>query len=530
MIGPRAGIYVRDEQLMVVVRGGRRDPLQCFTLEPGEGPGAGLKNELESRQIKISRMRIGLARPLVTVKTLELPPARGAQLGEMVAFELDRHVPFPSEDVRFDFVRLPGSAKGPMRVLVAACDRRTVEGALKVLEEPRLKPAALTAACHDLPDLLARGQRARHTLWAHRSGSGTDLICLDQGRLVLSRTVPAKDAKELASELVSTLRLLDWQECEAIWVSGDEALDMMGTPALADLGAPVSEPPFKPVARALIQQLPEEDRGSAMLTLAVAVGSRRPTLNLLPRDMRPRTVSAEQLITAGVALVTVGLGLGLLVGQGYKEHRYAKQLGQAIHALDPEVKNVEALAAEAAQKKRLVDTIETIEKTDIRALPILRELTERIPAEAWLRTLSMDKQGLEITGQASAANQLIPLLENSPYLTSVEFTAPVTKAGDKEQFRIKAAWKPAPKPVDATAKASAPTTGVKPRPAAGDAASRALLPPATAEPSAQPQAPTAQSPPRPELPAAVQTAPPARQPSGARSGTTRMPQTGVQGR
>jgi len=176
-----------------------------------------------------------------------------------------------------------------------------------------------------------------------------------------------------------------------------------------------------------------------------------------------------------------------------------------------------------------VDTIETIEKTDIRALPILRELTERIPAEAWLRTLSMDKQGLEITGQASAANQLIPLLENSPYLTSVEFTAPVTKAGDKEQFRIKAAWKPAPKPVDATAKASAPTTGVKPRPAAGDAASRALLPPATGEPSAQPQAPTAQSPPRPELPAAVQTAPPARQPSGARSGTTRPP-TGVQGR
>jgi len=416
-------------------------------------------------------------------------------------------------------------------VLVAACDRRTVEGALKVLEEPRLKPAALTAACHDLPDLLAHGQRARHTLWAHRSGSGTDLICLDQGRLVLSRTVPAKDAKELASELVSTLRLLDWQECEAIWVSGDEALDMMGTPALADLGAPVGEPPFKPVARALIHQLPEEDRGSAMLTLAVAVGSRRPTLNLLPRDMRPRTVSTEQLITAGVALVTVGLGLGLLVGQGYKEHRYAKQLGQAIHALDPEVKNVEALAAEAAQKKRLVDTIETIEKTDIRALPILRELTERIPAEAWLRTLSMDKQGLEITGQASAANQLIPLLENSPYLTSVEFTAPVTKAGDKEQFRIKAAWKAAPKPADAIAKAPAAATGAKARPAVpGDAASRPPLPPGAAEPSARPQAPTAQSPSRPEIPIVEPAAPPARPPSGARSGTTRMPQTGVQGR
>ena len=53
----------------------------------------------------------------------------------------------------------------------------------------------------------------------------------------------------------------------------------------------------------------------------------------------------------------------------------------------------------------------------------------------------MDKQGLEITGQAAAANQLIPLLESSASLVRVEFTAPVTKAGDKEQFRIKAAWK-----------------------------------------------------------------------------------------
>jgi hypothetical protein len=143
----------------------------------------------------------------------------------------------------------------------------------------------------------------------------------------------------------------------------------------------------------------------------------------------------------------------------------------------------------------------------------------------------MDKQGLEITGQASAANQLIPLLENSPYLTSVEFTAPVTKAGDKEQFRIKAAWKAAPKPADAIAKAPAAATGAKARPAVpGDAALRPPLPPGTAEPSARPQAPTAQSPSRPEIPVVEPAAPPARPPSGARSGTTRMPQTGVQGR
>jgi len=290
-MGPRAGLYLRDDRLTVVVTSARRGSVDCFALEPGELPAARLKSELETRQIKLRGMRIGLARPLLTVKTLELPPARGAQLTEMVAFELERHVPFPPEDMRFDFVPLPGAAKGPLRVLVVACERRTVDGALRLLEEPRLKPWALTAACHDLPALLSRRQRTRFMVWAHRAGGATDLICLNHGRLELSRTVPVKDGDELAKEVAATLHLLGWRACDAIWISGDEAPDFLAAPALAELDAPVTEPPLKPVARALIERLPEEDLGAAMLAVAVALGSRRPVLNLLPKDLRPRTFS-----------------------------------------------------------------------------------------------------------------------------------------------------------------------------------------------------------------------------------------------
>jgi Tfp pilus assembly protein PilN len=462
MITLRAGLYLHDERLMVVVLSGRRRPLHCFALEPGELPGARLKSELETRQLKVRRMRIGLARPLLTVKTLELPPTRGAQLTEMVAFELERHVPFSPEDIRFDFVPLPRAAKGPLRVLVVACERRTVEGALRLLEEPRIKPATVTAACHDLPQLLVRRPSVRRVVWAHRAGGTTDLVCLNQGRIELSRTVPAKNADELGTEVAATLRLLDWGDCEAIWISGDEAPDFLGAPALADLGTRVAEPPLKPTVQSFIRQLPEEEAGAAVLALAVALGSPRPPLNLLPRESRPHTVSAAQLVTAGTVLLTAFLGLGLVLGQGYKQQRYVARLTQAIRALDPEVKSVEALAAELAQKKRLIERIQSIERADLRVLPVLKELTERIPPEAWLRTLNMDRQGLEITGQAGAANQLIPLLEGSPFFTSVEFTAPVTKTGDKEQFRIKAAWKNMPKAPQAAAAKPQPPAAPQP--------------------------------------------------------------------
>ena len=76
----------------------------------------------------------------------------------------------------------------------------------------------------------------------------------------------------------------------------------------------------------------------------------------------------------------------------------------------------------------------------MRPLPVLRELTDLLPHDAWLTTLSLDQKGVELTGQAAAASALIPLLENSSRLERVEFASPVTRGRDKEQFRIRAAW------------------------------------------------------------------------------------------
>src|SRR5262249_13780163 len=61
-----------------------------------------------------------------------------------------------------------------------------------------------------------------------------------------------------------------------------------------------------------------------------------------------------------------------------------------------------------------------------------------------LTLLSADTKGVELTGQAAAAAALIPLLENSPRLERVEFSSPVTRGRDKEQFRIRASWEGAP--------------------------------------------------------------------------------------
>jgi Tfp pilus assembly protein PilN len=435
----RVGLTFDEGHVVVTaVRGPGR--LEQFRLTPDGTAAARLATLLEARGFRRPRVRVGLDRRAAVVKTLELPRAAAGRLRPMVAFELERHVPFSAQDIRFDCVPVGGASGAGRRVLVMAAEGRTVDGALRLLDTLARPPQAVTAACHDLPALLSRRRAAGRAVWVHRHGAQTDLLCLEDGGVRLSRSVPTGTDADLAEEIGRSLPLVGWAGCDAIWVSGDDAERMRVAMRRRGGDAPVSGPPFGGPGARLIARLPVRHRGAGLLALAVALGRRRPGLNLLPPGPRRLPTSWPRRIAAGLALATAGLGLGLLLAHGYAQERYLARVSEEIRRLDPEVKAVEQLGASIAEQKRLLATLESAEAAGLRALPILRELTELIPTDAWLQSLSMDRQGLELTGQATAASQLIPLLDGSPSLDRVEFTAPVTKVQAKEQFRIRASW------------------------------------------------------------------------------------------
>ena len=474
----RAGLFIHNGRLTFTAITGRGQ-IEHFALEASENTSAILKAELEARGLKMRGVRVGLDRSLVTVKVIELPRTVTSDLPQMVAFELERHVPFPPEEMRFDWKVLPSKAGGPLRVLVIACERRTTERPLRLLEEPKRKPLAVTAACHDLRALLPRVLPARRAVWAHRHGNATELVFLGRGHLRLSRSVPVEDGRGLLAEIERTRRLIPWRKCDALWISGDDAERFLSAPELEEFGAPVSEPPYTPAAAALVAELPVEEPGAALLALAVAAGSRRPVLNLLPEAARPWTLSMGQLATAVTLAVTALLGLALLVAQAYQKERYLHRIAQEIRRLDPEVKAVERMLTDVTQKKRVLAALGTAQDGRIQALPLMRELTNLLPQDTWLQALHLDRQGVEITGQGNAASQLIPLLEASPWLERVEFTSPVTKGQGKEQFRVKAKWEPGPKePMGTPPPPSAPPAVAPTRPGRERAVSPATTDPA----------------------------------------------------
>ncbi len=440
MITARVGLFLDDGRLTVVAVTGR-NRLERFVVADSEDPAGALAAELGARRLAARRIRVGLDRRLAVVKIIELPRAAGGDLAQMVGFDLERHVPFPPEEVRFAWTELSSKAEEPRRVLVAACERRVVERPLGLLAAAKRRPAALTVACHELTALLPRALPPGRVVWAHRHGSTTNLLFLRGRRLLMSRSVAVEDPEGLAREIDRSLPLVHWTRYHAVWISGDEADAWRATPGLsAALDAPVAAPPYAPSRAALIARLPEKDPGAALLTLAVACGPRRPLLDLLPAEARPWTLSREQMISAGLAIITGLLGLTLAYTHAIKTEHYLARLTQEIRRLEPEAKAAEGLSAEVARKKRLLASLRSAEGGRVQALPVLRALTETLPASAWVQSLTMSHEGVELTGQADAASALIPLLEASSWLERVEFTAPVTKAQSKEQFRLRAGW------------------------------------------------------------------------------------------
>jgi Tfp pilus assembly protein PilN len=156
---------------------------------------------------------------------------------------------------------------------------------------------------------------------------------------------------------------------------------------------------------------------------------------------------------------------------GFRERNQLARINAEITRLEPQVRGVERVVRDLERKRKLLGTITGIEASALRPLPVMRELTDLMPSDTWLTTLSLDGKGVELTGQAAAASALIPLLENSPRLERVEFSSPVTRGRDKEQFRIRAAWEAG------AAQAMLAPAAVSPAPGVGQPRTGVVQPP-----------------------------------------------------
>ena len=303
-------------------------------------------------------------------------------------------------------------------MLVAAAERRWWTGPLGLLGEREVRPAALTVACHELTRLVGRALPAQRAVWAHRQ---TARICSWDGASSGPAARSSRPGSNARAGEPRSLGLARWNGCDAVWISGDDAGRWLADLAWT-LGVPVSAPPYA-AAAAGSSALPASKRGR-LLALARR-GPAHPALNLFP-EARPERLSRAQRVTVGMVRRRARARPGAA-----HDVRATRRAADARTAGSSPRRRRSSLVAELAQKRRILSALKGVRRRLLPPLPLMRELTELMPQDAWLSTLNLDAKTVEISGQAGAASQLIPLLESSARLERVEFTSPVTKTQNK---------------------------------------------------------------------------------------------------
>ncbi len=478
------GLALREDRVDCVVvrrRLGSVQVLRAFSLGVGEQLDAALGVQLRELGVRTRAVHVGIPRQRAVVKAIDLPAVAGADLRRMVGFELERHLPFPPTEALFDFHAVAAPPGQPVRVLLVAVERRVFERVNQLVREAGLVPRLVDVTIHGLAALASRSDADAGHVVVHVEGADAELAVARRGRPILSRAFPLPQepgdrSRVLAEELRRSLGTLLPEDREAV-----SDVIVTGQGALPD-----TDWSQLPVSRRLplpsgVAGITGDSTFVSALGMALRHPSRGPLrTNLMPDELRPRPFPWPVAVTAGLAAATLLLGLTIPAVSLIRDERGLQALTQALDRLAPEVREVEQLAGVVERARREVGTLRSFGAQHVRALPLLRELTELLPQDVWLTNFSVDRKAIELAGFANAASQLIPALEGSPTLERVEFTSPVTKGRDREQFRLKAGWEqtpateePAPAPGGTPARAGAsPQPGVSPPPPAKPPRSR----------------------------------------------------------
>ncbi|HME08697.1 MAG TPA: PilN domain-containing protein, partial [Bryobacteraceae bacterium] len=141
--------------------------------------------------------------------------------------------------------------------------------------------------------------------------------------------------------------------------------------------------------------------------------------------------------SAALAAIVLLLAIAALAYPRYADRRYLGLLQREIQKIEPRAQQAIALDRQIASvrnRTQVLDDFRRQTKTDMDAV---REMTQILKAPAWLNSLLMTREQINIGGEAEQAAPLLKLLDSSKYFQNSEFTLPLSRSPGGDMFSIR---------------------------------------------------------------------------------------------
>jgi general secretion pathway protein L len=390
-------------------------------------------------KVEPGAVHLCLARQELLLNRLILPMAARENLSQVLEYEVERIIPMPRDDIFYDYqVRESGQGEnGRLAVLVVSVPRRVVRQYVDAVEQAGVRAKSVVVAAAALGDYTAfcRGALAAPVALLVRDGREGELAVFVERQLVASHalrgTVPSttevnaivrRDLAEVFHAGEAPVDLLVAASPNGAQAAPEGTLDLFAL-ASGRLDAPTtffdaSEPTLLPAV------------GAALGAVREGVVD----INLLPAEQRP---GLQEGLFVPLLLMVLIVVLALVYGGSIivRDEMTRRALARQVEELEPQVA---AIKKQETEVRKLQTQIQTLtENQDRRTVQFLKELTDKIPPDAYLTTLRYRNNRVEMDGFATKSSELISILESSPIFKNAQFTSPITQGqGGQERFSI----------------------------------------------------------------------------------------------
>jgi len=388
-----------------------------------------------------ARLHVGFQSDLAIFRYLTVPLALKENLRGSLGYEMDKYIPLGGDEVFFDYqIIAERKNEGTLDLLLAVTKRAVINRILEAARSADWRLDSIEPGASSLANAvfcLTDGHEYGCAALVYVDNAWLELAAVDAWSLkygtMLERPEGEKDDSGLLLQALTQIQEywgLDEKDCSVLVFgpgAGPDFLDKLKTGE-----APVGKPAWtRPLGR---------DEGSIFsYGLAVKEFKEVPVrLNVLPLGLRRKPSRTSRYVMITLCALLVVSGTAWWGGGIVKNRAMAEKIDVEMSRLGDEIARVEKNRQQCRELVQQIEILQGIKGHSPRTLDIMKELTERIPKDAWLSEMRIAEDSVIISGNAETATQLIPLLEDSPLFGDVAFLSPVSKTREgKERFRIR---------------------------------------------------------------------------------------------
>ena len=427
---------------------------------------------LKSKNAKPNEVFLSLPRRYSTLQSFDVPNTNAQALDSIIELELDRHFAFSMESMCVSYHVIP-VASNRNHVIAAASKKETIESYLHWMDRAGLKIVEVDLSFCSQMNLLDQNGTLSPELQAivDISSSRVDVSLIKGKTLISNRSVPITDqdfknafyhheisealldqvTKNFTGFLVETLEstlfgcktLENEESINQIHVFGGG----LHVENLASALQAITEVKTEVVVPAFLRKdapssfIPSSHMTSLGLSLKPAL--KDPIeLNLHPQsESRSKRKSAWKMTAILSALILL-VYVGLMLSQIYRNEKILSSLDHQLQEIKPRAARLLKIDRHFEELSGYLETLNTIERRSPLKLPLLNELSHKLPKDTWVTRVSMKRDQVEIQGYSASASKLIPLLEKSKFFKDTRFKGSVTTQKLGKQFTVRTTMEP----------------------------------------------------------------------------------------